>query len=306
MNKIYFFINNKFPLSVYEEDFILNSFSDIIFISDDINYSKNYIKSIFKKNPEIESLNDFKISSKNSIFFNDTLKYLVNKVNFTLANFNNKYKVVYSNQISNFITNEKLILNSNIIDINLYKKIKENYLDENRFLHALNVAFVSYKIALFQESNISFENIFLAGLVHDIAKDLEIKKQLDLAKNNQYYIECKDYALHQFAGAELYKKLTSDFDEEIYNSISFHCTGKDNMSLFEKIIFYADKYEPSRYLNNKIKSDKVVKSLFNSYDNFDSTFYDFVLDQIEYFKSKKYNYLEDKYANKFYSFELKK
>lgn len=312
MNKIYFLIDNNYPLSVYEEDFILSNLSNIIFVSNNIYDSKQYCKTVFKIKDQIIDYNDFGKLIKPNVLMNDAFNYVVNNENLSITNFNVINKDVYYKEIYNFITNEKLLLNTNIINPKLFKKIQNGYNKHSRFLHALNVSFLSYKIAYNYLKKEDLKSIILAGLIHDITKDYDYSLQLSLAKNNKYFSKFNrgnDYSLHQFASAVVYEKIIKKYDTfnlDIYDAISFHCTGKANMNLFSKILFYSDKYECSRYLSNKEKSVKIIDSIFRSIKNFDSEFHNFIEDQINYFKNKNIDYLSDSNAKEFYEFELKK
>ncbi len=310
MDKIYFLIKNKYPLSLYEEDFILSNKGKIIFVNN-YDYSDNkelkkYIKKVFNIYPTIIPIDEFLRLNNVNLFYNDIVFYIENIKNYNLKNFNIIKKDVYKHNWNNFITNEKLIINSSIISKHIYKKIKKKYLYSNRFNHALNVGFISYKIGFFQKEINDNNSLFLAGLIHDIAKDIDINKQKKLALNNKFYIDSKDYVLHQFAGAEIYKKLLRDNNPDIYTSISFHCTGKKDMNLFEKIIFLSDKYDPLRYINDKNKHSNKIKILQDSYLDFSHSFEYLTLDQVSYFKSKKYDINENYYSKEFYNYYLKK
>lgn len=307
MDNIYFLIKNKYPLSLYEEDFILSNKDNIVFVNYDNNSNNSDLfKKVYKINPTMITKEEFLKLSKVNLFYNDIAYYIENIDNITLKNFNIINKDVYFNNWNNFITNEKLILNSSIIKKNIYNKIKKKYLDLYRFYHALSVGFISYKIGFFQKEINDKESLFLAGIIHDIAKDIDMNKQKELASKNKFYIESKDYVLRQFAGAELYSKLINKIDTNIYSSISFHCTGKKDMNLFEKIIFLSDKYDPLRYISDKNKHSNKIKILHDSYLHFSHSFEYLTLDQVSYFKSKNYDINENFYSKEFYNFYLKK
>jgi predicted HD superfamily hydrolase involved in NAD metabolism len=70
-----------------------------------------------------------------------------------------------------------------------------------------------------------------AGLLHDCAK----------SKGSD-----SDNLLHSKKGAQLARTLYNIDDDEILDAIRFHTTGREGMTLLEKIIFIADKIEPSR------------------------------------------------------------
>ena len=52
--------------------------------------------------------------------------------------------------------------------------------------------------------------------------------------------------LHSPAGATLAKNEFGIEDKEILDAICYHTTGRGDMTLLEKIVYLADKIEPSR------------------------------------------------------------
>lgn len=112
--------------------------------------------------------------------------------------------------------------------------------------HSLGCADAAKKLAkLF---NLDEDKAYLAGLIHDCAKNFddahllnliktEIKTGYDLSelKNPKTY--------HAIVGAYFAKKEFEIEDIEIIDAIRCHTIGKINMTTFEKIIFLADKIE---------------------------------------------------------------
>jgi len=86
-----------------------------------------------------------------------------------------------------------------------------------------------------------FENVYeIFGL--DISeKMLEIAKELNIDEN-----ECSNSkVIHAPVSAYLAQTEFGIDDEEILSSIRWHTLGKKDMTLFEKIVFLADKIEPN-------------------------------------------------------------
>ena len=67
------------------------------------------------------------------------------------------------------------------------------------------------------------------------------------------------YLLHGKVGAYIAKTKFDIDDEEILQAITWHTTGRPNMSLLEKIIFVADYIEPAR---NPTKSELLGLGLY--------------------------------------------
>lgn len=135
----------------------------------------------------------------------------------------------------------------NIEIYKIQKKLKKN-LDENRYIHTLGVAQTAYFLAM--SHGYDMEKAYIAGLLHDCAKNLSITEMLSLCK--EYQLEISEIEknniglLHSKAGVCLAQKKYKITDTEILESISWHTTGKPNMSVLDKIIFIADYIEPNR------------------------------------------------------------
>lgn len=118
-------------------------------------------------------------------------------------------------------------------------------LDEERLLHSLGCA--QYAVELAQKYGIDEKRAYIAGLLHDCAKCLDKEKLIEIANN----LDLKDdersniKVLHAPVSAYLAKTEFGITDEEILSSIRWHTLGKMDMTLFEKVIFLADKIEPN-------------------------------------------------------------
>lgn len=91
---------------------------------------------------------------------------------------------------------------------------------------------------------------YLAGLAHDMCKDLDDETQLSLASHDGQPIsdveKKKPSLLHGRAAAE---KLRRDFgidDSDIIQAVSRHTLGGASLCPLAKIIYAADKIEPGR------------------------------------------------------------
>ena len=92
------------------------------------------------------------------------------------------------------------------------------------------------------------EKAYIAGLTHDCAKYNEEKyiEKLNIDISTYNVISLKDPVLHSFIGAEVAKKVYNISDKDILDAIRYHTTGKESMTILEKIIFIADAIEPRR------------------------------------------------------------
>lgn len=149
------------------------------------------------------------------------------------------------------------------------EKILEETLTVSRFRHTLGVMYTAGALAM--KYGINLEKAMLAGLLHDCAKCLSIDSQKHLCKENQISLsdsEEKNPALiHAKLGSFLAKTKYEVTDEEVLNAITYHTTGRPNMTILEKILYVADYIEPGRHhaenlpLVRKLAFEDIDKSI---------------------------------------------
>ncbi|MBQ8636278.1 bis(5'-nucleosyl)-tetraphosphatase (symmetrical) YqeK [bacterium] len=124
----------------------------------------------------------------------------------------------------------------------------EENLSAKRYSHSLGCAQTAKELAkLFNQDE---EKAYLAGLVHDCAKNFDDSELLNLITNviktGYEQSELKNpKTYHAIVGAYLIQKEFEIYDEEIISAVRNHTIGKVNMSIFDKIVFLADKIEPN-------------------------------------------------------------
>ena len=88
-----------------------------------------------------------------------------------------------------------------------------------------------------------------AAILHDCTKYLELDEQLALCR--QYGVELDELEqravklLHSKTGACIARHIFGE-DEQVYQAIFWHTTGKADMAMAEKVIYLADYIEPTR------------------------------------------------------------
>ena len=134
------------------------------------------------------------------------------------------------------------------------KKYLKKHLTKERYHNTVGVAYTAMSMAMKynpQPDNNEFMiKAEIAGLLHDCAKCMDNDKKIRICNKNQISyskIEAENpYLLHGKVGAYIARKEFDILDEDILNAITWHTTGRPDMSLLEKIIFVADYIEPSR------------------------------------------------------------
>ena len=166
-----------------------------------------------------------------------------------------------------------------IEEMNLY--LKENLM-EKRYIHVLGVVETAKKLA--KINDISEEKAEIAALAHDVAKNLSKEKMKEMMKENNITIseleENNSNLWHSIiAPIEAKAKLGIE-NEEILDSIRWHTTGKENMSILTKIIYIADMIEPNRNFNGIEDLRKIT------FDNLDAGVYSGLTHNIEFLLTK--------------------
>jgi nicotinate-nucleotide adenylyltransferase len=118
------------------------------------------------------------------------------------------------------------------------------YLGGKRLLHTLNVGYLSAHLA--DVFGCDKNKALIAGALHDCAKELPIEEQTELAKRYSGDLFTEKKLLHSPAGAAFAMEQLGIEDREILDAICYHTTGRGDMSVLEKIVYLADKIEPSR------------------------------------------------------------
>lgn len=134
-------------------------------------------------------------------------------------------------------------------DWEYFKSSIMTFQKEKRYKHTIGVANEALnlgRIFLPQKA----EKLYLTGLLHDITKELSKEEHLILCKKYGIDIDSNiaPKLLHAKTGAELARELYGkDYvDNEVYNGIFYHTTGRAEMTLFEIIIYLADYIEEGR------------------------------------------------------------
>lgn len=124
----------------------------------------------------------------------------------------------------------------------------EDVMSPKRFIHSLNVMNVAIKLA--QKFGCDVEKAAIGGLLHDCAKDISHEETFSLCETYSVPIDAimqnQPELLHGYVGSIIAKERYGILDKEILQSIRYHTTGHENMSMLDKIVFMADYIEPNR------------------------------------------------------------
>lgn len=124
----------------------------------------------------------------------------------------------------------------------------QSRLKKSRFIHSVGVANTAVKLA--KRFNIDTDKAYIAGLLHDCAREFEndelpaeaIKRGIEIGEIEQQM----PLLLHSYIGAVMIKEIYGVDDSEISQAIWRHTVGGRNMTKLDKIIYFADMIEPNR------------------------------------------------------------
>lgn len=113
---------------------------------------------------------------------------------------------------------------------------------DRRFLHSLEVAKSAEYLAV--RYGADKDKARVAGLLHDVMKDVSGKEQLQILKDFGILLDVVEKNApklwHARAGAAFLQHILNIADEDIINAVRYHTTARAGMSLLEKVIFIAD------------------------------------------------------------------
>lgn len=128
------------------------------------------------------------------------------------------------------------------------KEYAEKVLTRKRFAHTVSVADEAKRLALIWREDA--EKAYIAGLAHDIAKEISGNEAVAMLAEFGYTPDeterLNTALLHGPLAAYMAEAKFGIKDRDILNAIRFHTTGRPDMSVLEKIIFVADFAEPLR------------------------------------------------------------
>ena len=163
------------------------------------------------------------------------------------------------------------------------RKKLEKKLSPKRFEHSLGVEYTAACMAMCFDADI--EKAAIAGLLHDCAKYLSSEKKIKVCLENELSISVYEYEnpelLHGKIGALYAKKKYEVEDPEILSAITYHTTGKEDMTTLEKIIYIADFMEANR---KTLKNMDVIRKL--AFTDLDACLCQIMKNTIHYLEAK--------------------
>jgi len=140
----------------------------------------------------------------------------------------------------------------------------DSYLRENiskeRYQHSIKVSKVAEEIA--RHYKLSSNKAKLLGLIHDCAKDYtagELNTMIKKYNINLSELEKSIPGLwHAYIGAEIARDYFNIKNQEMLDAIKYHSTASRKLTSLGKILYIADKIEPSRKEDNLSTARELV------------------------------------------------
>jgi nicotinate-nucleotide adenylyltransferase len=130
-------------------------------------------------------------------------------------------------------------------------------LSGKRLMHSYSVEREVAKLAEIYAPDEEYE-LRAAALLHDITKQLNLEKQLQLCDKFGIMYKPLDKlmprTLHARTAVEVIKCYFPEFsDDAILSAVRYHTTGRTDMSIGEKLLYLADYIEPTREFEDCVK-----------------------------------------------------
>ena len=163
-----------------------------------------------------------------------------------------------------------------------------NNLSEKRYLHSRRTADTAEKLCMLYGCDPVKGKT--AGLLHDIARELDREKTFQLAGSDGLGISPieKEYPvlLHGRAGAVIAGEKLGIDDEDILDAVRWHTTGRMGMKRLSSILYVSDYIEPGRtHIDNDFRMR--IREM-----NIDRLVMEVVKDSIAYCRMKGYSVAE--------------
>ena len=130
----------------------------------------------------------------------------------------------------------------------MYKTVEEirqllgQLLTPARYEHSLNVADRARELALRYSSDP--QQAYLAGLIHDICKDMPRQRQLEILQEGHLGLDpvtlSQSQLWHGFAGSVYIQAELGITDPDIICAVRYHTSARAGMSRLEQIVYLAD------------------------------------------------------------------
>ena len=128
------------------------------------------------------------------------------------------------------------------------RKQLEKKLKKDRFEHTIGVMYTAASLAMRYHEDI--DDAMMAGLLHDCGKYGSVQEQVERCQKHGIILTESELEMpalvHAKLGAYFAEKEYGVTDKGVLSAITWHTTGRPEMTMLEKIIYIADYMEPGR------------------------------------------------------------
>lgn len=162
-----------------------------------------------------------------------------------------------------------------IVNNGIYlETIIKSKMSKKRYRHTVSMAKLAKKFA--KKNDLDETKAYVAGMLHDIAKEMEYDKALQIMQDHYpAYIDKPVPVWHQWLSEYVAKTEYLVDDKEILRAIRHHTTASLNMSKLDMCIYTADKYDPSRDYDSSKEIALCKKDIVAGFKACLQDFYDF-------------------------------
>ena len=198
-----------------------------------------YICAASRKEGFVPDLSPFSDEQKNRIILLDIPPYEVSstEIRGIIARGENNSELL-SPDVADYIIRKGLYDDG----LSEYRRLITDMLDGYRLHHSECVSECAAVLA--EKYGADIEKARLAGLLHDVTKNIADEEQLAMIEKSGEFLSSVELinpkVLHQISGAAFLKGNGIVSDEEILGAVRWHTTGRSGMTLLEKIVYVAD------------------------------------------------------------------
>ncbi len=157
-------------------------------------------------------------------------------------------KYLLPEAVERYIYKSDLYTHSEISSFSAINEYVSQILSPKRYTHTLGVVKEAERLCDKYGGDVAKARI--AAILHDIAKEIPSEEKRTLCSKYHVKLDSVMKAQIDLAHGPLAAKMAAEkfgiADKDILNAISYHTTGRKNMSLLEKIIYTADATDFSR------------------------------------------------------------
>ncbi len=123
-----------------------------------------------------------------------------------------------------------------------YDKIIRERLKTPRYQHSVNVAGSAVQLA--KQYGADVQKAEIAGILHDVTKEADQAEHFTIIKEGGLTLtpleQDSPKLWHAVSGSAFVRTQLDIIDPEIVDAIRYHTTGREGMTLLDKVIFIAD------------------------------------------------------------------